>query len=168
MEHRLLAISGILALTALALLIARDLTPADSQQLVLRTQAIEIVDGSGQPRITLDAVGGKPAVWLYDRNRQRRVGLTIGIGDVPEVTLIDQAGRPRVLLRAGAERAAELRVTDALGRPRIVISADYQDDPSLWMYDGLARARIGLKVTAGDPRLWLFEHPSGRLTFVAP
>ena len=105
MEHRLLAISGTLALAALALLVARDITPADSQQLVLRTQAIEIVDGLGQPRITLDAVGGKPAIWLYDRNRQRRGGLTIGIGDIPEVTLVDQTGRPRLLLRAGAERS---------------------------------------------------------------
>ena len=168
MEHRLVAISGILVLAVLTLLIVRDVPPAGSQQLVLRTQAIEVVDGRGQPRITLDAIGGKPAVWLYDRNRQRRIGLTIGIGDVPEVTLIDPSGRPRLLLRAGAERAAEVRVTDALGRPRISLSVDYRDDPSLWMYDGLARARIALKVNAGDPRLWLFENPSGRLTFVAP
>lgn len=168
MEHRLVTSSVLLALAALALLVAREVPRADSQQLVLRTQAIEIVDSRGQPRITLDAVGGKPAVWLYDRNRQRRVGLTIGIGDVPEVTLIDQAGRPRLLLRAGAERAAELRITDALGRPRIGLSVDYRDDPGLWMYDGLARARIGMKVTAGDPRLWLFENPSGQLSFMAP
>ena len=168
MPHRLAALCGVLVLTALAMLVARSAPPAGSQQLVLRTQAIEIVDSSGQPRITLEAVGGKPAIWLYDRNRQRRIGLAIGTGDVPEVILSDPSGRARLLLRAGAERAAELRITDALGRPRVSLSVDYLDDPGLWMYDRLARARIGLKVTAGEPRLWLFENPSGRLTFIAP
>lgn len=62
----------------------------------------------------------------------------------------------------------EVGLTDAFGRPRVGLWVDYRDDPGLWMYDRLARARIGLKVTAGDPHVWLFEHPTGRISFSAP
>jgi hypothetical protein len=168
MEHRLFPAFVGLAFAGLALLIAGDLIPATPQPQVLRTRAIEIVDSRGQARITLDAFGGKPAVWLYDGKRRRRIGVTIGAGDIPEVALIDDAGRARLLLRVGAERAVEMRLTDDLGRPRMRLSVDYLGDPGFWMYDGLVRERIGLKVSAGRPRLWLFDDPSGRLSFTAP
>ena len=159
------ALLAAVAASAITLVLFR---PAASQQRVIRTQAVEITDGSGQIRITLDAFGGKPAVWLYDGSRQRRLALTISAQGVPEVALYDGHGQPRMLIRVGAERAAELRVTDALGRPRIGLWVDYRDDPGIWMFDGLARPRIGLKVSAGEPRLWLFDHPTGQVTFAAP
>lgn len=168
MEHRLFRTSAALILGMVSLLVLATWRPADSQARVVRTQAVEIVDSSGGVRITLDAFGGKPGVWLYDGTRQRRLGLTISAQGVPEVTLVDPEGRPRLLLRVGAERAAELRVMDPLGRPRIGLWIDYRDDPGFWMFDGLARPRIGMKVSGGDPRLWLFENETGRLTFVAP
>jgi hypothetical protein len=167
MIHRGIPVFAILVLAVLALLAARHI-PTAAQPQVLRTQAVEIVDGAGRIRITLDAFGGRPALWLYDTKHQRRVGMTLRPGEVPEVVLIDARGSPRLMLRAGAERAAEVHITDALGRPRITLSVDYRDDPGLWMYDRLARPRIGLKVNAGDPRLWLFEDPSGRVIFAAP
>jgi hypothetical protein len=144
-EHRPAAVLGTVALVILVQVILGHVAPAGSQPLVLRTQAIEIVDAGGRRRITLDAVGGRPAVWLYDSHNRRRIGLTIGVGDVPEVVLADHTGRPRLLLRTDAERAAEVGLTDALGRPR-----------------------IGLKVNAGDPHVWLFEDPTGRISFAAP
>ncbi len=173
MEHRLFPISTVLALAAftlaaLTVLVAGDLTSVDSQQRVLRTQAIEIVDGTGAVRLTLDAFGGRPTVWLFDAHRQRRLGLTVSAQGAPEVSLVDEEGTPRLLLRVGTERAAELRLTDPRGRPRIGLWVDYHDDPGLWMFDALARPRIGMKVLGGDPRIWLFEHTSGRLTFTAP
>lgn len=167
MDHRPAVLAGA-AVILLAYLLASRITPAGSQSLVLRTQAIEIVDAAGRRRITLDAVGGRPAVWLYDSNNRRRIGLAIGLGDVPEVTLTDHTGRPRLLLRTDAERAVEVGLTDAFGRPRVGLWVDYRNDPGLWMYDRLARARIGLKVIAGDPHVWLFEHPTGRISFSAP
>lgn len=172
MEHRLLrstpAAFAVLIPSLTTLLIIALWTPADSQSRVVRTQAVEIVDSSGTVRITMDAFGGKPGVWLYDGTRQRRLGLSVSAQGVPEVTLIDPEGRPRLLLRAGAERAAEVRVNDPLGRPRIGLWIDYRDDPGFWMFDGLARPRIGMKVSGGDPRIWLFENDTGRVTFVAP
>jgi len=168
MEHRLFRISAALVLALASLHVLATWKPADSQTRVVRTQAVEIVDSTGGVRITLDAFGGKPGVWLYDGSRQRRLGLTISAQGVPEVTLVDPEGRPRLLLRVGAERAAELRVTDPLGRPRIGLWIDYRDDPGFWMFDGLARPRIGMKVSGGEPRIWLFENETGRVTFVAP
>lgn len=163
----LLAAATIAALTATVITLSIR-TPATSQQQVVRTQALEITDARGRVRITLDAFGERAAVWLYDGSRDRRIGLTISPQDIPEVTLYDLEGRARLLLRVGAERAAELRITDALGRPRIGAWVDYQNDPGIWMFEGLARPRIGLKVIGGEPRLWLFENETGRVTFTAP
>jgi hypothetical protein len=160
--------AGVLAALVASVITLVIFRPAASQQRIVRTQAVEITDASGQIRITLDAFGGKPAVWLYDGGRQRRLALTITAQGVPEVALYDGHGQARMLIRVGAERAAELRVTDALGRPRIGLWVDFRDDPGIWMFDGLARPRIGLKVSAGEPRLWLFDNPTGQVTFAAP
>src|SRR5688572_21398017 len=119
MEHRLVraapfALAPLVLVLAFLLVIA-SWTPADSQSRVVRTQAVEIVDSSGAVRITMDAFGGKPGVWLLDGTRQRRLGLSVNAQGVPEVTLMDPEGQPRLLLRVGAERAAEVRVNDPLG-----------------------------------------------------
>ncbi len=168
LERRVL-LSSALAVAALAALLLFGLrSPAESQPQAVRAQAIEVTDAAGHTRITLDAVGGKPAVWLYDTSGRRRIGLTVTAFGVPEISLHGSEPHARLLLRVGAERAAELRMTDALGRLRVGLWVDYKDDPGLWMFDRLARPRIGLKVSAGEPRLWLFENPTGRLTFVAP
>ena len=95
------ALLAAVAASAITLVLFR---PAASQQRVIRTQAVEIIDGAGQVRITLDAFGGKPAVWLYDGSRQRRLALTISAQGVPEVALYDGHGQPRMLIRVGAER----------------------------------------------------------------
>lgn len=167
MSHRLVPLAVLILVPAAILLLAAR-GPEGAQPRTIRTQALEITDGTGRVRITVDAYGNRPGIWLFDAGGTRRLGLTISPQGVPEVTMVDPEGRPRLLLRAGAERAAELRITDALGRPRIGLWVDYRDDPGIWMFDGLSRPRIGLKVSEGAPHLWLFENPSGRVTFAAP
>lgn len=168
MSYRLVPFAAALIVIPAAILLLAGLGPAGSQSRTVRTQAVEITDGSGRVRITIDAYGNRPGIWLFDAAGARRLGVAISPQGVPEVTLIDPEGRPRLLLRVGAERAAELRVTDALGRPRIGLWVDYRDDPGIWLFDGLTRPRIGLKVSEGEPHLWLFDNPTGRVTFTAP
>lgn len=168
MPHRLVPLAAVLAVVLMMVLLLAALGPAAPPHRAIRTQALEITDGSGRVRITIDAYGNRPGIWLFDAAGTRRLGVWISPQGVPEVTMIDPEGRPRLQLRAGAERAAELRVSDALGRPRIGLWVDYRDDPGIWMFDGLSRPRIGLKVSGGAPHLWLFDNPSGRVTFAAP
>ncbi len=168
LERRVLLSSAATAATLVAFVSFGVLAPANSQPQVVRAQAVEVTDAAGRVRIALDAVGGKPAVWLYDTSGRRKIGLTVDAFGIPEVSLYGSTPQPRLLMRVGAERAAELRATDARGRLRIGLWVDYNDDPGLWMFDSQARARIGMKVIGGDPRLWLFENTTGRVTFVAP
>ncbi|TMJ09310.1 MAG: hypothetical protein E6G99_02915, partial [Bacillati bacterium ANGP1] len=126
---------------------------AATQPQIVRTPALEIVDAGGRTRATLDAVNGKPSLWLYGDDGGRRAGLTVGTGSVPELALLDPQGRQRILLRVGFERAAEIRIADGRGRPRLGLWVGYDDAPGVWLFDDLARPRIGMKVlTGGVPR----------------
>ncbi len=169
LERRLAVLSAAWILTVVGVLLLGPWTPrAATQPQVVRTTGIEIVDGSGRVRATLDAVNRKPSLWLYGDDGRRRAGLVVGTGDAPELVLADAQGRPRINLRTGFERAAEIRITDSRGRPRIGVWIGYDDEPGIWLLDELARPRIGMKVlTGGVPRLWLFES-TGRLMFTAP
>lgn len=154
---------------ALVLLLTLMAQHTASQPQVVRTPAVEITDTTGRTRMTLDAVNGKPSLWLYDVAGRRRAGLTVSTFGTPEFSLHDTDGRARIALRVGYERAAELRLTDGASRTRIGLWVDYTNEPGLWLYDELVRPRIGLKVLSdGTPRLWLFEGATGRVLFSAP
>lgn len=170
LERRLALMTAAWILTAAALVLLGPWTPrAATQPQVVRTTAVEIVDGSGRIRATLDAVNQKPSLWMYGDDGRRRAGLVVGTGGAPELLLADAQGRPRIALRTGFERAAEIRIADSRGRPRIGLWIGYDDEPGIWLLDELARPRIGMKVlTGGVPRLWLFEESTGRLMFTAP
>jgi len=170
LERWLVLLAGFAALPfVLALLWGPWTARAATQSQLVRTPALEIVDAAGRIRATLDAVNGKPSLWLYGDDGGRRAGLTVGTGGVPELALLDPQGRQRILLRVGFERAAEIRIADGRGRPRLGLWVGYDDAPGVWLFDDLARPRIGMKVLAGGvPRLWLFEESTGRVTFTAP
>lgn len=168
-ERRLYVASvGWVLSVVLVLLLGLMVQRTASQPQVVRAQAVEIFDATGRVRITLDAVNRKPSLWLYDAAGQRRTGLTVSAHGTPELVLNDADGRVRMALRVGLERAAELRLTDALGRPRIGLWVGYDEEPGVWFFDELERARIGMRLIGGAPRLWFFDHPTGRLLFSAP
>src|SRR2546430_3924806 len=169
LERWLVLLTGFAALTFVLAVLWRPWTArAAAQPQIIRTPALEIVDAGGRTRATLDAVNGKPSLWLYGDDGGRRVGLTVGTGSAPELTLLDSQGRPRISLRVGFERAAEIRIADGRGRPRLGLWVGYDDAPGVWLVDHPARPRIRVEVLAGGvPRVWLVEGAPGRGTVPA-
>ena len=65
LERRLASLSGVWVLTlVLALLWGPWTARAATQSQLVRTPALDIVDAGGRTRATLDAVNGKPSLWL--------------------------------------------------------------------------------------------------------
>src|SRR3989442_12635855 len=128
LEQRLVMFSVIWVFTLVVVLLVGPWLPrAATQPQVIRTPALEIVDAGGRVRATLDAVNGKPSLWLYGGDGGRRAGLTVGTGGAPEFALVDPQGRPRISLRVGFERAAESRLAVGRGRPRLGLCIGHND-----------------------------------------
>src|SRR3989442_10530109 len=136
LERWLVLLAGFAALPfVLALLWGPWTARAATQSQLVRTPALEIVDAGGRIRATLDAVNGKPSLWLYGDDGGRRAGLTVGTGGVPELALLDPQGRQRILLRVGFERAAGIRIAGGPGPPRVGPWGGRRDAPRGGLFD---------------------------------
>ncbi len=139
-----------------------------SQPSVFRTRRVEIADEAGQARITLDAVGKRPSLWLYDTSGRKRLGLSVVNPGVPVVWVQDPDERKRMELSVLPDGAGALVFSDAAGRTRMWLRVGSDGTPALSLSELLGRPRILLKVLDnGSPGVWLFD-TTGHVRFSAP
>ncbi len=166
-KFRTAAVGWVLSLVALVVL-AVWVQQATSQSSVVRTRRVEITDDVGQPRITLEAVGKRPSLWLYDPAGHRRIGLSVVNPGVPVLWLLDSDEGKRMELSVLPDGAGALVFSDAAGRTRLWLKVGADGSPALLLNEQLARPRILLKVLDdGRAGLWLFD-TTGGIRFSAP
>lgn len=117
---------------------------AGSQTQILRTRAIQVIDGEGRIRISLTvAPTGAPQIWLLDQQDQRRVEITASSEGSGGLTIADAAGRRRIVLGMPIDGTPGLILSDATGRQRMTLRL-FSEGPILRLADSAERPRLSL------------------------
>ncbi len=164
--HRV--VTGWMVSLVLLVVLGAWVQQAVSQPAVVRARRVEIADDAGQARITLDAVGRRPNLWLYDSSGRKRIGLAVLAEGIPVFWLLDAEERRRIELSVLPDGAAAVVLSDSPGRTRMLFKVGADGTPTLSLSEPLGRPRILLKVLDnGIPGFWLFD-ATGEVRFSAP
>ncbi|MGQ0548353.1 MAG: hypothetical protein ACT4PY_01620 [Armatimonadota bacterium] len=109
-------------------------------QDVVRARSIEVVDGAGSVRISLNvSPEGIAEIALTESMGKGRMWLTVRPDGISSMTLADSMGKGRIWMTAYSDRSSGLILSDPSGKGRIWLGASSDGSSNLLLLDSGGR-----------------------------